>query len=316
MGFCIDSIETEIGKDRINLKNVLSNKYGKDRSNKVLEKTGFKFVHREKKRDFKELAFIVSKRVIKKSKIKPEILIFITQDSNNNIPSFAEKLASELNLNSDTFVTTLSMSCSGYPYALFIINSLFNSTKYKSAIIVTSETYSKYINKNDQSTNLIFSDGASASLILKKNNENLISYDFGHDGNNYDKISLNNILIESDLLKKPTLKMKGNDVFQFTINKIPKSIKKITKSVGLENANLFFLHQASKIVINNIIDKLNIDEKRVPNYFNLTGNLVSSSIPFLISYYQRNNEIKKKSIVCLSGFGVGLSWGSLLFKWQ
>ena len=94
----------------IHLKNVLSNKYGKDRSNKVLEKTGFKFVHREKKRDFKELAFIVSKRVIKKSKIKPEILIFITQDSNNNIPSFAERLASELNLNSDTFVTTLSMA--------------------------------------------------------------------------------------------------------------------------------------------------------------------------------------------------------------
>ncbi len=317
MGFKITHIESQLGNKKINVLDYLSKKVKKDRASKIIDKTGFKFLHRENSKNVFDLAFISAQKLIKKIKIKPDIFIFITQDPQNNIPSFAENLASKLKLKESTFVTTLSMSCSSFPYALFIINSLFNSSLYKNALVVSSEIYSNFIKESDNSTNLIFSDGSTSSFIEKVSNNNMLSYDFGHDGSNFDKIKLNRDINNSNLnLCSSNLNMMGSDVFQFTINKIPKSINVIKKKSKIKNIDLFFLHQASKIVINEIVNKLNINIKKVPNSFNCTGNLVSSSIPYLICNYLKKNSIKKNQIICISGFGVGLSWGSILFKWQ
>ena len=317
MGFKITHIESQLGNTKINVLDYLSNKVNKDRASKIINKTGFKFLHKENSKNVFDLAFMSANKMIRKIKIKPDILIFITQDPNNNIPSFAENLAFKLKLKENTFVTTLSMSCSSFPYALFVINSLFNSSQYKNALVVSSEIYSNFIKESDNSTNLIFSDGSTSSFIQKVSNNNLLSYDFGHDGSNFDKIKLNKHMDNSNLkLYSNNLNMMGSDVFQFTMSKIPISINSLQKKSKVQNIDLFFLHQASKVVINEIINKLNINLEKVPNSFNYTGNLVSSSIPYLIMKYLKKNKIKKNKIICISGFGVGLSWGSILFKWQ
>ena len=117
------------------------------------------------------------------------------------------------------------MGHSSLTYALFIINSLFNSSQYKNALVVSSEIYSNFIKESDNSTNLIFSDGSTSSFIQKVSNNNLLSYDFGHDGSNFDKIKLNKNMDNSNLkLYSNNLNMMGSDVFQFTMNKIPISI--------------------------------------------------------------------------------------------
>jgi 3-oxoacyl-[acyl-carrier-protein] synthase-3 len=317
MGFKITHIETQLGNNKINVKNYLNKKIPDEKVSKIIDKTGFKYLHREKSKNIFDLAFTSSKNLLKKINTKPDILVFITQDPINNIPSFAENLAHKLKLKDNTFVTTLSMSCSSYPYALFIVNSLFNSSFYNNAIIVSSEIYSNLIEENDNASNLIFSDGSCSSFIEKVSSNNLISYDFGHKGSKFDKIMYRN---NNSGSKKNSysgnLSMMGAEVLQFTMSEIPKSIISISKKLKLKEIELFFFHQASKVVIDEITSKLALREEQVPNSFNLTGNLVSSSIPFLINSYLKKNKIKKNKIICISGFGVGLSWGSIIFKWQ
>ena len=133
------------------------------------------------------------------------------------------------------------MSCSSFPYALFVVNSLFNSSQYKNALVVSSEIYSNFIKESDNSTNLIFSDGSTSSFIQKVSNNNLLSYDFGHDGSNFDKIKLNKNMDNSNLkLYSNNLNMMGSDVFQFTMNKIPISINSLQKKSKVKDIDLFF----------------------------------------------------------------------------
>lgn len=310
MGLKITLVDVELGNKKIKIKEELKNKYTKEKIDKIISKTGFKTLHKETSRSYYDMALTVSQRLIKKINTTPDILIFITQDPNNNIPSKAEKLANDLNFKSNIFVSTLSMSCSSFPYAIFLINSLFNSSNYKSALIVSSELYTNHIDIRDLSTKLLFSDGASATYIKKIKKQNLLSYDFGHEGKNFNKIILN-----KNTNKEKKLYMKGSDVYLFTISQIPKSINKIKQKGKIKKFDIIFLHQASKVVVDGIHEKIGIKEN-VPNYFDVTGNLVSSSIPLLIKKVMEKGLIKKNMKVCISGFGVGLSWGTIALEWQ
>ena len=77
----------------------------------------------------------------------------------------------------------------------------------------------------------------------------------------------------------------------------------------------FILHQASKYVCDKIKDKLGLAKKFFLNNYQNYGNTVSSTIPLLLEECIKKKKIKKKDIIILCGFGVGLSWGIAKIKW-
>lgn len=282
-------------------KNII--KLSKYKRDLIKEKIGSAFIHKETELDLLNIGLKVSKAAIRK-KNKPNILVFVSQTQDKILPSIAEELAEKIKLKKNSFVFTLSSGCSGFVQALHICSKLLDE-EFSSALIVCVEKYSKYIDKNDKKTNILFSDAGSATLINYVKKKNILGTDFGFDGKNSDSLC---VTMEKN---KNVLKMDGNKVFNFGISNIPDSITRCSKNYKI---NAYIIHPGSKYMLDSITNKLNITKKKnVYTTFDITGNTVSTSIPLIINKHY--NKLRNKKII-MSGFGVGLSWASILIKWH
>ena len=115
-----------------------------------------------------------------------------------------------------------------------------------------------------------------------------------------------------------SLEMYGSDVFLFTMRVVPLSINNLLKRLDLklENINLFVFHQASKLVIENLIRTMSLEKDKVFTNFEYVGNTVSASIPIALKDAETQGRLKDGDDVMLIGFGVGLSWGATMVRWS
>ena len=185
-------------------------------------------------------------------------------------------------------------------------------------LIICSDTYSKYISKNDRTNRPVFSDGASAILIEISDKESLKKFSFQTFGEGYKDLIVENSGSNFNIKKgEPKLFMNGNKILMFTMSKLPDFIFKFLKdnNLNINDIDKFIFHQASKVVLDNLRRKLNIDKNKIPLNYDKYGNTVSSSIPILIKDLLDQNKIKKNENLLLIGFGVGLSLGIALVRW-
>lgn len=276
--------------------------FAKKYENVVVDKIGSKHIHVEQEKNILQMALSACKKIKNKKNIS--FLIFVSQSQDKILPSCAESLSDKLGLKKNIFVFTISAGCSGFVQAVHLANNLLNK-KNKVGLIVCAEKYSKFISKKDFKTRVLFSDAASAIIVKYTQKKNILKTDFGYDGFNSNALQVNNIE------GKDTLYMDGNKIFLFGINNIPPSIKKITKNHKLI-VDKYLVHNGSKFLIDKLSKKIPNSESKFLTSFHITGNTVSSSIPLLININYKTLKNKK---VILSGFGVGLSWATLLIEW-
>jgi len=118
---------------------------------------------------------------------------------------------------------------------------------------------------------------------------------------------------KNKIFKSNNLFMSGSEVFVFAIKRVPEIIKKILKknSMTSNEIDYFLFHQASKLVIETLSEKMQIPKQKILNNFSEVGNTTSSSIPIILKKYQK--KLRKKKILMV-GFGVGFSWGASIIN--
>ena len=260
----------------------------------------------------------------KKLKEKIDFLIYCSQSPDFFLPSSSSIIQKETFPNNHIGCIDINLGCSGFVYSLSIAKSLINSKVYSNILIVTADTYSKFINKKDISVASIFGDGCSATLI-NSSKDQIFNFDQGTDGSGYlDLIvpgsGLRNLNKEEKTklgnFENNKLFMNGQAMFNFAINEVPKSIMNTLKNnkIKLTDVDFFILHQANKYMLETIRDKLKIPSHKF--YINLKdkGNTTSSSIPIAINEAIKEGKLKKNMRVLLCGFGVGYSWSSCIIK--
>lgn len=302
--------------------------YKSDKIKKIIKKVGInnKFVASSNQTAI-DLATSCLKKFFKNDqKLKKSInfLIYCTQSPDFFLPSGSSIIQKKIFQGQNIGAIDINLGCSGYVYSLSIAKALVESKIYKNVLIVTSETYSKFIDRSNIGVASIFGDGASATLVEPLRDE-IFKFDQGTDGSGY----LDLIVPASGLGKIPEkdkkrlgkikdgqLYMNGTAMFNFAINEVPKSIKKtlIKNKMKLKNIDFFILHQANKYMLETIRDKLKISKNKF--YINLknVGNTTSSSIPISIYRAVKEKKIKKNMKVLLCGFGVGFSWSSCVIN--
>jgi len=191
----------------------------------------------------------------------------------------------------------------------------------ENVLLVCSDTYTKYVLPDDRTSRPIFSDAASATLVSKSVSKNIGYFSFGTDGSGFDKLIVKDGAAKSNFMisnAKPSLYMNGAEVFMFTMGTIPDNVEKvlIESSNTINDIDYFFFHQASKIVLENLSRKLKLPKEKVYSCIEEIGNTVSSSIPIALKIASNSRILKKKNKLLLSGFGVGLSWGSCILEWD
>lgn len=235
-----------------------------------------------------------------------DFLVLCTQSSVYRLPSSSCLLQNRLDLKQSIGTITIDHGCSGFIYGLSVAKGLISGGIASRVLLITAEIYSRYIDPSDRTTRTIFGDGAAATLIDVEDLPRLGAFVFGTDGNGSDKL----------IVKDGVLFMDGPEIFNFTLDVVPRTIENVLAANGLkkDDIDLFVFHQANRFMLDAIRKVCALPSEKFYVNLEYTGNTVSSTIPIALKQLSDEGRLKEGMRVMLMGFGVGLSWGATIVK--
>ena len=292
------------------------------RMDDIEKKTGIKYRYIcEDAQTSKDIALLACEKIFNSNVRRSDIdfLIVVTESPEYIAPAMSCDLQNILGLKTSIASFDVNLGCSGFVYGLMIADSILCSNNYSNGLLVCVDTYSKYISSNDRTCRPLFSDAASATLITASKKKTVGPFVLGTDGSGYKDLMVKNSgTIKNIDTERNLYFMNGSAVFMFTMRVVPKAVNDllIKEKCNIEDIDLFVFHQASKLVIDNLKRLLKLSNEKVFENYQLVGNTVSSSIPIALSQAKSAKKIKKGSVVMLVGFGVGLSWGATIIRYN
>lgn len=314
MKFNIIKINSVIGENKIPVNSIL--KLDESKLKRLISKTGVTNIFSVFPiQNFLDLAIKASEGIVKEHLIHDEdvILILATQSNVDLIPADGNRIREKLGLGKNSLVLDLNMGCSSFAYSLITSISLLHSTNYDKALIITGDTYSKFSENSHETTRALFSDACTSVLIQKGDDYEILGYDFGGQGENSSSITVEKYKIGNHF-ELGNFVMDGKYVYQFVSSSIPASINRVlTKSnVNIKNIDYFIFHQGSRVILEELTQKIGLEPEKIISNIEKVGNTASASIPMLLG--EVRNQLASKDKLILSGFGIGLSWGTILIE--
>ena len=249
-----------------------------------------------------------------------EFLILVTQSPDYVLPTSACILQDRLALRKSCLAFDVNLGCSGFIYGLAIGGSLIEAGLAEKGLLICSDTYSKYIDRLDRTCRPIFSDAASVTLLESSKDHHLGPFELGTDGSGFRNliVASSRTRVADQVLPAGKLYMNGSAIFMFTMDAVPKCVNALFEKSGktMDDIDLFIFHQASKLVMDSIIRRLDLPEEKVFINYQRIGNTVSSSVPIALSDAVEKKRLKNDDLVMIVGFGVGYSWGGCLLRWD
>jgi 3-oxoacyl-[acyl-carrier-protein] synthase-3 len=256
-----------------------------------------------------------------------DFLLFCTQSPDYFLPTTACIIQEKLGLNTTIGALDFNLGCSGFVYGLSLAKGLIAGGMAKNVLLITSETYSKFIHPKDKSNKTIFGDAAAATLISSEEGFCSIgNFIFGTDGKGAE-----NLIVKQGGMRYPVLNnnedisdefgnvrndknlfMNGTEIFNFTGEFVPKLTEAILEKSSLtkDDIDLFIFHQANKYMLNHLRKKIKIPEEKFFISMQHCGNTVSSTIPIALYEAQKENRLANCHNLIIAGFGVGYSWAA------
>ena len=268
-----------------------------------------------------DLASLAAKEALLDSGMAKEdidLVIVATVTPDYNMPSTACCVAQRLGIQKATCFD-LSAACSGFIYASEVAVSLIYQGGYKNALVIGAEVLSKTVDWSDRNTCVLFADGAGA-VIYTRSSENKVLKILTHsDGEGSDLITLPNLSEPSrfNSIQNPQkyMQMNGREVYKFATTAVPQNIQDVLADTGYtpQDIDLYILHQANARIMDSVAKKLDVESKRFFKNLQHYGNTSAASIPMALK--DAKGLLKPGDKLILSGFGAGLTWGSMLIEW-
>jgi len=279
-----------------------------------------------------DMAVKAAQKLFEEQHIAPADIDFVmlcTQSPDYFLPTSACIIQDKLGIPVRSGAIDFNLGCSGFVYGIALAKGLINSGIAKNVLVLTAETYSKYLHPKDKSNRTIFGDAAAATLISSDGFAEIMDFTFGTDGRGAE-----NLIVRSGGLRNRNpicdlnydegdnpkssdhLYMDGSEIFNFTLEMVPKLVDEtlIANQLKKDEIDLFVFHQANKYLLNFLRKKIQIPEDKF--YINMTnvGNTVSSTIPIALSDAIKDKRITSNQNILIAGFGVGYSWAGNILK--
>lgn len=281
-----------------------------------------------------DLAEKAARRLFEEYGISPseiDFLLLCTQSPDYFLPSTACLLQHRLGIPVTSGAFDYNLGCSGCIYGLAVAKGLVSAGIARNVLLLTAETYSKYLHPSDKSNRSIFGDGAAACLISTDGFVEIGDFVCGTDGSGAE-----NLIVKTGASKqrKPTgifkedeeghtwyddyLYMNGGAIFNFTLETVPVLVRQLLDKSGFqkEEIDYFIFHQANKFMLNTIRKVCVLPKEKFYVSLENTGNTVSSTVLIGLKDCLLNGTIKAGMQVVVAGFGVGLSWGGTILKFS
>ena len=231
-----------------------------------------------------------------------DYLLLCTQTPDYPLPTTACLMQDRLGLRTDIGALDFNLGCSGFVYGLSLADGLIRSGVAGRCLLVTAETYSKYIHPADRSLRTIFGDAAAATLIEPIDAPSMGAFEFGTDGRGGDTLLVTGRglrPIEDSLQPRgrkrwaSDLYMDGPSLMRFAVGSIPEIVDRILAKAGQgrDDVDLYLMHQATLKMLQQLRLVLEVDAARLPVHLAEMGNTVSSTLPILIEHLRRRREL-------------------------
>ena len=232
-----------------------------------------------------------------------DALIVVTQNGDaEGLPHTAAIVQDKLGLPTHVAAFDISLGCSGYVYGIYAMKGFMEATGLKNGLLITADPYSKIVDPEDRNTTMLFGDAATATWMGEDAPWQLGKAKFGTDGSGAPHLKVSDGVFF----------MNGRQVFNFALLKVPAHLNELLTESHLTSKDIdaFCIHQGSAAIVDAVARRFEGEPEKFIKDMVETGNTVSSSIPLLLERHVMDAPTWKR--VALSGFGVGLSWGSAI----
>lgn len=306
---------------------------------KIFEKTGIRTRGLAKPGETaSDLAYCAAQKLFGKGLVNPsdiDFVILCTQASDHILPTTACILQHRLGIPTSSGALDVNLGCSGYVYCLSLAKGLIETGTAKCVLLLTADTYSKYIHPLDKSVRTLFGDGATATAVVADETQqgSIGPFVFGTDGS-----GANHLIVPAGAFRRPAdeesaqevkdssdnvrtanhLYMNGAEVMAFTLREVPRSVDALLSKakLSMDDIDYFVLHQANRFMLESLRKKLKISADRMPVHLEEVGNTVSSTIPLTLHSMFQQGQLTSTKRLMLIGFGVGLSWSACILNIQ
>jgi 3-oxoacyl-[acyl-carrier-protein] synthase-3 len=262
-----------------------------------------------------------------------DFLLFCTQSPDYFLPATACLIQHRLRLPTTCGAIDINQGCSGFVYGLSLAKGLIESGVARNVLLITADTYTKYIHPGDRSVRTIFGDGAAATWIsgVESSDTLMGPFTLGTDGG-----GANNLIVPAggsrlplteqsrqavadetgNLRSEANLYMNGPEIFTFTLRQVPAAVRDLLgkAEMSMDQVDYFVFHQANRFMLEQLRKKMGISPGKFCIDLERFGNTVSSTIPIALQNAVETGAVARGSRVMLVGFGVGYSWAAAMAR--
>lgn len=286
-----------------------------------------------------DLAVAAAQKLFASGACHPEeidFLLFCTQSPDYFLPTTACILQDRLGLPTSAGALDYNLGCSGFVYGLSLAKGLVETGQTTNVLLLTAETYSKFLHPDDRSARPLFGDAAAATLVRGRPDAPagglpwIGPFVFGTDGK-----GMENLIVSTGGMRRPArgptspctdatvpalshnhLFMNGPEIFTFALRVVPQAVKALLARAErtIDDVDLFVFHQANRYMLEHLRDKLEIPPEKFVVAMSHVGNTVSSTIPIALKDSVGRQLLPAGKLALLVGFGVGYSWAATLIR--
>jgi len=288
----------------------------------ITSRTGIKNRHLVKGENTSDLATKAALLATQKAGIQVNdigLIIVATSTPDTFIPGVSHQVLKNLGIKK-AMAFDVNAACTGFVYGLDVATSLMQAHGFEYALVIGAEVMSKLIDWHDRNTCVLFGDGAGAVVIAHRNN-GLLYASCTTIPDEADTLVSGGLAVKNPLCTEIQndvfLKMKGQEVFKFAVSKVGESIKEALTQTKLtvHEVDHFILHQANSRILDYVAKKLQIPIEKFYSTIAHTGNTSAASIPIVLDEMNQKGLLEKDMKLVLTGFGAGLTYGTIILKW-
>jgi 3-oxoacyl-[acyl-carrier-protein] synthase III len=276
------------------------------------------------------LNFLFSNDLLKKEEI--DAIVLVTQSPDYFMPPTSNIIQGRLGLKEDIYCIDINQGCAGFIIGLFQAFMLLEQEQINKVVVLNADVLSRKVSKRDRNSNPLIGDAASVTIVEKTVISNTIYGNLKMNGSKSETL-----IIPAGGFRLPSspdtskmvedsagnfraldhLVMKGDEVFNFVQSEVPPMVEQLLKIANLDkdDVDYYMFHQPNKFMLNKLADKLGVPREKMPsNVVEYFGNASGVSIPTAISYNLGDSLLNNSYMMCFAGFGVGLTWASILMK--
>jgi len=261
-----------------------------------------------------------------------DALILVTQSPDHFMPTTSSIIQGRLNLKHDLFCMDINQGCAGFLIGLMQAFMLLEQESIRKVILINADVLSRKVSPQDRNSYPLAGDAASITLVERDFNAPIIHSNLKMDGTRNEAL-----IIPAGGFRKPSspetavmedvgdnnfraqdhLRMDGSSVFNFVQVEVPPLIESLLSTAGTttEMIDYFICHQPNRFMLQKLADKMKIPHAKMPmNIVENFGNSSGVTIPMALCFNLANELKQRHYQCCLAGFGVGLTWSSMLMQ--